>query len=70
MANNLSNSSVNLIGSSESGGKKRFVISFLKGVPKTSHHNLTETTQRDGTGREKGGGFRMGNMCIPAVDSC
>ena len=38
--NNLSNSSVNLIGSSESGRKKRFVISFLKGVPKTSHHNL------------------------------
>ena len=24
----------------------------------------TETTQRDGTGREEGGGFRMGNMCI------
>ena len=27
-------------------------------------------TQRDGTGREVGGGFRMGNMCIPVVDSC
>ena len=25
----------------------------------------TETTQRDGTGREEGGGFRMGNTCIP-----
>ena len=23
-----------------------------------------------GTGREKGGGFRIGNMCIPVVDSC
>ena len=22
----------------------------------------TETTQRDGTGREEGGGFRMGNV--------
>ena len=22
----------------------------------------TETTQRDGTGREEGGGFRMGNL--------
>ena len=22
-------------------------------------------TQRDGTGREEGGGFRMGNTCIP-----
>ena len=24
----------------------------------------TETTQRDGTGKEVGGGFRMGYMCI------
>ena len=23
-----------------------------------------------GTGREEGGGFRMGNACIPVVDSC
>ena len=30
----------------------------------------TGTTQRDGTGREVEGGFRMGNMCIPGVDSC
>ena len=30
----------------------------------------TGTTQRDGTGREEGGGFRMGNMCIPVADSC
>ena len=30
----------------------------------------TEMTQRDGTGREMGGGFRMGNTCIPVVDSC
>ena len=28
------------------------------------------TTQRDGMGREEGGGFRMGNTCIPVVDSC
>ena len=26
--------------------------------------------RRDGTGREEEGGFRMGNMCIPVVDSC
>ena len=26
-------------------------------------------TQRDGTEREVGGGFRMGNMCIPVADS-
>ena len=30
----------------------------------------TGMTQRDGTGREVRGGFRMGNMYIPVVDSC
>ena len=30
----------------------------------------TETTQRDGMGREEGGGFRTGNTCTPVVDSC
>ena len=30
----------------------------------------TGTTQRDGMGRQEGGGFRMGNMYIPAADSC
>ena len=29
----------------------------------------TGMTQRDGTGRDVGGGFRMGNTCIPVVDS-
>ena len=29
----------------------------------------TRTTQRDGVGREEGGGFRMGNTCIPVADS-
>ena len=29
-----------------------------------------ETTQRDDMGREEGGGVRMGNTCIPMVDSC
>ena len=29
----------------------------------------TGTTQRDGMGREEGGGFRMGNTRIPVVDS-
>ena len=27
------------------------------------------TTQREGMGREEGGGFSMGNTCIPVVDS-
>ena len=26
--------------------------------------------QRDGMGREAGGGFRMGNTCTPVADSC
>ena len=29
----------------------------------------TGMTQRDGMGREEGGGFRMGNTCMPVVDS-
>ena len=29
----------------------------------------TGTTQRDGMGREEGGGFGMGNACIPVADS-
>ena len=29
----------------------------------------TGTTQRDGMGREEGGGFRMGNTCIPVWSS-
>ena len=29
----------------------------------------TGTAQRDGMGREEGGGFRMGNACIPVADS-
>ena len=28
----------------------------------------TGTTQGDGVGREEGGGFRMGNTCIPVAD--
>ena len=30
----------------------------------------TGMTQRDGMGREVGGGFRMGNMCTPVANSC
>ena len=30
----------------------------------------TGMTRRDGTGREVGGGFRMGNTCTPMADSC
>ena len=30
----------------------------------------TGMTQRDGMGREVGGGFRTGNTCTPVADSC
>ena len=30
----------------------------------------TGMTQRDGTGREVEGGFRIGNTCTPVADSC
>ena len=30
----------------------------------------TGMTQRDGVGREVGGGFRMKNTCTPMADSC
>ena len=30
----------------------------------------TGMTRRDDRGREVGGGFRMGNMCMAVVDSC
>ena len=30
----------------------------------------TGMTQRDGMGREVGGGFRMGNTCTPVADAC
>ena len=30
----------------------------------------TETTLRDGMGREVGGRLRMGDTCAPVADSC
>ena len=30
----------------------------------------TGMTQWDGMGKEVGGGFRMGNRCMPVADSC
>ena len=53
------------------------IISYMKRIasPGSMHDTdawgwCTETTQRDGTGREAGVGFRMGNTCIPVADSC
>ena len=71
------------MGEGESGiiwenGTETCVMSYMKQVasPGSMYYILdawgwcTGTTQRDGTGREEGGGFRMGNTCIPVVDSC
>ena len=41
----------------------------IKQQQKIMHELCTGTTQRDGMGREEGGGFRMGNTCIPVADS-
>ena len=40
----------------------RLVITFL---PRSKRLLIS---QRDGIGREEGGGFRMGNTCIPVMD--
>ena len=60
-------------------GIETCIISNMKRVtsPGSMHDTIldawgwcTGTTQRDGTRRKEGGGFRMGNTCIPVADSC
>ena len=58
-------------------GIEACIISCMKRVasPGLMHDTgcmdwCTGTTQRGGMGREEGGGFRMGNMCMPVADSC
>ena len=59
-------------------GIETCIISYMKRVtsPGSMHDTgclglvRPGTTQRDGMGREEGGGFRMANTCIPVVDSC
>ena len=57
-------------------GIEKCIISCMKRVASPGSITIldawgwcTGTTQRDGMGREKGGGFRMGNTCIPVADS-
>ena len=45
-------------------------ISSLTTMARSSKNMLNKNGESDGTGREVGGGFRMGNTCIPVVDSC
>ena len=57
-------------------GIETCIISYMKQSPVQVRCTIldargwcTGMTQRDGMGREEGRGFRMGNTCIPAVDS-
>ena len=52
------------------------IISYMKRVasPGSMHDTgclglVHWDDQRDGMGRKEGGGFRMGNICIPVADS-
>ena len=58
-------------------GTETCIISYKKRI--TSPGSMQDTgclgwctgmTQRDGMGREMGGGFRIGNMCTPVANSC
>ena len=58
-------------------GIETCIISYVKRIvsPGSMHDTecmgwCTEITQRDGMGRDVGGGFRMGNTCTPMADSC
>ena len=42
-------------------------MSFDRGMDKKIWGWCTGTTQRDGMGREEGGGFRMGNTCFKII---
>ena len=57
-------------------GIKTCIISYVKQItsPGSMHDRgcsglVHWDDQRDGTGREVGEGFRMGNMCTPMADS-
>ena len=50
--------------------RKGYPLTQLVGMQtSTATMENSVETQRDGMGREEGGGFRMGNTCIPVADS-
>ena len=75
------NSLLDSVGDREGGmiwenGIETCIISYMKRIASSVRCMIldawgwcTGTTHRDHTGREEGGGFRMGNTCIPAADS-
>ena len=55
-------------------GKER-IAAFSQNIPSWMHETsawgwCTGKTQRDGVGREVGGGIGMGNTCKSIADSC
>ena len=71
---------MDFVGEGEGGkiwenGIETCIISCTKRVasPGSMHNTgclgLVHWDQKDGVGREEGGGFRMGNTCMPVVDS-
>ena len=58
-------------------GIETCIISYMKRIASPGSMNntgclgwCTGITQRDGTGREVGGGYRMGNTCTPVAGLC
>ena len=56
-------------------GIETCILSYLKRIASPGPMQDTGCfgsgmTQRDGMGRDVGGGFRMGNTCTPVADSC
>ena len=72
--------SLDSVGEGEGGtiwgkGTETCIISYKKQIASPGSIQdawgwCTGMTQRDGTGREVGGGFRIGNTCTPVADSC
>ena len=58
-------------------GIETYILSYVKPIASPGSMHDTGCSglvhwddQRDGMGREVGGGFRMGNTCAPVADSC
>ena len=78
----VQNSLLNSVGEGKGGmiwenGIETCKLSYVKQItsPGLMHETgflgwCTNMAQRDGMGREVGGGFRMGNTCTPMADSC
>ena len=77
----IKNSLLDSVGEGEGGmiwenGIETCIISYMKRIASPGRCMILDAwgwcagmTQKDGTGREKGVGFRMGNTCIPVADS-